>query len=401
VKYAFVRRVLLAVFTVAAGGGLVYVFLPAPAAVDLAAAGRGPLRLTVDQEGKTRIKERYVITAPLAGQMPRIPLKAGDPVEAGKTLLTVIEPVDPALLDDRARSEQEARVKRAEAARLQAQANLKRARATLDYAEKESRRQRTLLQTRSASQSDLDNAVQREQTAAQDVRAGEFGVQVADFELEQAKAALLRSRPHSPGDPDWPRLEVRAPISGKVLHVYEENAEVLTAGTKLVELGDPADLECEIDVLSTDAVKIAPGAKVFLEHWGGERPLLGRVRRVEPAGFTKTSALGVEEQRVWVRVDFTEPLEVRQQLGDAYRVEARIVIWEAENVLKVPAGALFRHDGGWAVFVATEGKAVLRPVRIGHSNGLEAEVLGGLAEGEQVVLHPGDKLKDGSAIAPR
>jgi HlyD family secretion protein len=401
VKYTFVRKVLLAVFTLAAGGGLVYVFLPAPAGVDLAAVGRGPLRLTVDQEGKTRIKERYVITAPLAGQMPRIPLKSGDSVEAGKTLLAVIEPVDPALLDDRARSEQEARVKRAEAARSQADANLRRARATLDYAEKESKRQRNLVQTRSASQSDLDNAVQREQTAIQDVRAGEFGVRVADFELEQAKAALLRSRPHSPGDPDWPRFEVRAPITGRVLHVYEENAAVLTAGTKLLELGDPADLECEIDVLSADAVKIAPGAKAFLEHWGGERPLAGRVRRVEPAGFTKTSALGVEEQRVWVRLDFAEPLEVRQRLGDAYRVEARIVIWEGDNVLKVPAGALFRHDGGWAVFVAAEGKAVLRPVRIGHSNGLEAEVLEGLAEGEQVIQHPGDKIKDGSAIAPR
>jgi HlyD family secretion protein len=392
---------LLAAFALAAAGGLVYVFLPAPVGVDLAVVGRGPLRLTVDQEGKTRIRERYVVSAPLAGQVTRIHLKAGDPIEAGKTLMAVLEPVDPALLDDRARTQQEARVKGAEAARKQADANLDRARATLDYAQKESKRQRTLLQSRSASQADLDNAIQRERTATQDVRAGEFAVQVADFELEQARAALLRTRPHSPGDPDWPRFEIRAPINGKVLHVFQESAAVLTAGTRLVEVGDPADLECEIDVLSPDAVKVVPGAKVFLEHWGGERPLLGRVRRIEPAGFTKTSALGVEEQRVWVLVTFDEPLERWQRLGDGYRVEARIVIWEGEDVLKVPAGALFRHNGDRAVFVAAEGRAVRRPVRIGHSNGLEAEVLEGLAEGEQVVLHPSDKIKDGTAIAPR
>jgi HlyD family secretion protein len=401
VKHAFVRRLLLVTFTLAAAGGLVYVFLPAPIGVDLAVVGRGPLRLTVDQEGKTRIKDRYVVSAPLAGQVPRILLKAGDSVEAGKTLLTVMEPVDPALLDDRARTQQEARVSGAKASRKQAEANLARARTNLEFAEKESKRQRTLLQTRSASQADLDNALQRERTAIQDVRAGEFAVQVAEFELKQAEAALLRTLPHSPGDPNWPRLEIRSPIDGKVLHLHQESAAVVTAGAKLVELGDPSNLECEIDVLSTDAVKIAPGAKVFLEHWGGEGPLVGRVRRIEPAGFTKTSALGVEEQRVWVLVDFADPPEKWQRLGDAYRVEARIVTWEGEDVRKVPAGSLFRHDGGWAVFVASAGKAVLRPVRIGHSNGLEAEVLDGLAEGEQVVLHPSDKIKDGSAIAPR
>jgi HlyD family secretion protein len=232
-------------------------------------------------------------------------------------------------------------------------------------------------------------------------RAAAFSARIAAFELELAKAALLRTQPRSPGENGNARLDIRSPITGCVLDVYQESARMIPLGTELLKLGDTADLECVIDVLSTDAVRISRGAKVYLEHWGGDQPLLGRVRLVEPAAFTKVSALGVEEQRVNVLVDFTEPRARWQALGDAYRVEARIVVWEGEEVLKAPAGALFRSRDGWAVFANVKGRARLTAVTAGRSNGLETQILDGLHEGDPVVLHPSDRIREGVALAPR
>jgi HlyD family secretion protein len=238
--------------------------------------------------------------------------------------------------------------------------------------------------------------------AREEERSAQFAVQVAEYEVEQARAALLQVQPPPPGSSARvTRFEVRSPIDGRVLHVFQESEAVVPAGTRLLELGEPADLEVEIDVLSRDAVRIAPSAKVLLEHWGGDAPLVARVRLIEPAAFLKVSALGIEEQRVYVIADLVDPPAKRARLGDAYRVEARIVLWESDDVLKVPAGALFRRGDGWAVFAVVDGRAELRPVQVGHNNGLEAEVLGGLAEGAAVVLHPSDRIQDGVAVAPR
>ncbi len=382
-------------------GFLAYSFWPRPIEVDVARASRGSLRVTVDEDGKTRIKERYVVSAPLAGQLQRISLRAGDSVVAGKTLLAVIEPSDPGLLDDRSRTQAEARVKAAEAARKQAVARLERARYAHDLAARELQRLRQMVIGRETTYQDLESAEHKERMAQEDMKASQFAIQIADFELDLARAALVRTRPRSPGDADSWRFEIHAPVSGRVLRVFQESFTVVTAGQQLLEVGDPSDLEVEIDVLSSDAVKIAPGAKVILEHWGGDAPLMGQVRVVEPSGFMKRSALGVEEQRVNVIIDFVDPPERRRRLGDAYRVEARIVIWSAESVLKVPSGCLFRRGEDWSVFAIENGIAQLRRVAVGRSNALETEIASGLEEGAVVILHPGDKIQPGIRVIPR
>jgi HlyD family secretion protein len=396
-----IRRLLLAAFLLGVVGLIVYAFLPQPVAVDVTAVRRGPLRVTVEEHGKTRIRDRYVVAAPLAGRLQRVELKAGHAVAAGRTLVAVIEPTDPALLDPRARAEAEARRKAAEAAKSRALSQLDRARVAQEHARNEHARIQRLSQSHSASQAESQEAVTRERTANEDLRTAQFAAQIAEFELELARAALARTQPPSPGEAEAWRVEILAPIDGRVLRVFQESSTVITPGQRLLELGDPNNLEIEIDVLSADAVKIKPGAKVLLEHWGGAEPLQAQVRLVEPAAFTKVSALGVEEQRVWVVADFADPPARRQALGDAYRVEARIVIWEGDNVLKVPAGALVRHGDGWAVYRLLEGRARLQPVEVGPGNGLETEVLGGLSEGDPVLLHPSDKIHDGGAVAPR
>jgi HlyD family secretion protein len=380
---------------------VVYAFLPKPVAVDIAPVRRGPMRLTIDQDGRTRVKDRYVVSAPLAGWLQRITLKPGDEVRASNTLIAVIEPADPMLLDERTRAQAEARLKAADSARSQAAAMLERARAAHTFARSELERLSQLVADKIAPQRELDNATAAERAAAQELKAAQFAAQIAEFEWEQAKAVLMTARPRSTQDAEHAKFEIHSPINGRVLRVFQESATVVQPGARLVAVGDPADLEVEVDVLSSDAVKIPPDAKVILEHWGGERPLLGRVRRVEPAAFTKVSALGVEEQRVWVIIDLTDPPESRGALGDGYRVEARIVIWENANALKVPSGALFRHHNGWAVFVVNGRRAELRPITIGRNNGLEAEVLSGLAESDRVIVYPGDKIRDGVSVAIR
>ncbi len=394
------RRILWGVLGVLALAGLVLAFRPQPVAVDLAVAARGPLRVTVDEDGKTRVKERYVVSAPLFGRLQRIELKPGAKVEAGKTLLAVIEPSLPDLLDARTRAAAQARVAGAEATLKVAQAKLDRARAAheLDKANLTRARQ---LGTGSVSPEELDRYQHLEWMSREDARSAQFALQVAQFELEQAKATLIFGQPPPSAENEAYRFEVRSPIDGQVLRVFQESAAVVPAGTRLLELGDAADLEVEIDVLSRDAVQIPPGAKVILEHWGGAAPLQARVRLVEPSAFLKVSALGIEEQRVYVVADLVTPSEERLRLGDAYRVEARIVLWESDDVLKVPAGALFHHGDGWALYVVTAGRAELRPVQAGHSDGRDTEILGGLAEGEQVILHPNDRIIAGVAVRPR
>lgn len=385
---------------VLAAAFLAYSFWPRPIEVDVAEATRGPLRVTVDEDGKTRIKERYVVSAPLAGRLQRIALRAGAEVKFGDAL-AVIEPGDPTLLDDRARSQAEARVKAAEATRKQAVPKLEHARVAHDLAVKELQRVHRMRIGQAISSQEVESAQYKERMAQEEVKTAQFALQIADFELDLARAALTRTRPRSPGDTDNWRFEIRAPVSGRVLRVFQESSAIVAPGQQLLEVGDPRDLEVEVDVLSSDAVKIAPGAKVILDHWGGESPLRGQVRLVEPSGFMKRSALGVEEQRVNVIIDFLDPFEKRRRLGDGYRVEARIVIWSAGEALKVPSGSLFRRGDDWAVFTLEDGRARLRRVQVGRSNALETEITDGLEEGSVVILHPGDKIQPGRRVAPR
>jgi len=377
---------------------------PPAVEVDLAEATRGDLTVTVDEDGLTRIRERYVVSTPLAGRLVRITLKPGDEVKAGETQLTTLEPTDPQLLDARARAQAEARVRGAEAAYKQAQSQVETAQKKHALAIADEQRASRLFKKNGTSPQNYEHAVYEAQAAAVALRSAELTVQITEFELEQARAALLLA-----GDEDDPkttsddtRFPISAPIDGRVLRVFQESSTVVQAGERLLEIGDPHDLEVAVDVLSTDAVNIKPGAEVRLEHWGGGEPLNGQVRLVEPSAFTKTSALGVEEQRVWIIIDLSDPIEDRAQLGDGYRVEARITTWRGQGIIKVPAGATFRKDRtSWAVFVADGETARAREVERGQSNGIETEILAGLDPGEKVIVHPSDKIADGVKIRTR
>jgi HlyD family secretion protein len=386
-----------------------YGLVPEPVEVDLAQITRGAIRVTVDQDGKTRIRERYVVSTPLAGRLLRIDLDPGDEVTAGETLLATIEPRDPELLDARSIALSEALVKAAEVALTRMVPMLEKARADQEYAEAELNR---TLDARShspqaVSESEFERLRLAFRTSSALLRSATHNEEIARFELEQARSALIRSRPLTSAplgidnsENSW-NFSIRAPINGRVLRVFQESSAVVIGGTPLLELGDPRDLEVEIDVLSRDAVKILPGAQVLLEHWGGPNVLQGQVRLVEPSAFTKISTLGVEEQRVNVIVDLLDPEPDRVALGDGFRVEARIIVQEAADVLKAPTSALFRVGDQWAVFRATDGVAYQQLVKLGLRNGLTAEVLEGLDAGDQVVVHPGDDVAAGTAIRQR
>lgn len=380
---------------------IVWGLLPQPVAIDIARITAGPMRVTVDEEGKTRIKERYTVVAPLTGQMRRIELKPGDLVKPGHTILTVIEAADPALLDARTVVTCKARVNSAKAAKDQSGQMLGRAKVAAEFADTEYHRTKTSFDNRGASDQSLKEAEMQLRTKQAELKAAQFAEQIAQFEMEQAEATLMQVSPGNTGGSEPSRLNVPSPITGSVLNVFRESAGMVSGGAALIELGDPKDLEVVVQVLSRDAVQIRVGADAYLEQWGGEKPLRARVRRVEPAGFTKISALGVEEQRVNVLLDFVDPLELRSMLGDNFRVESRIVVWEKDNVVKAPAGALYRHNGDWAVFRVEHGIARETIIKVGRINPLEAEILEGLSTNDQVILHPGDRVKDGVRVVAR
>ena len=382
-------------------GLLIYGFLPPAVDVDLASATRGPLTVMVEEDGKTRVRERYVVSSPLAGRLLRTSLHSGDLVHTNETVVATIEASESILLDDRARAEAEARLKAAEAHREQAGALIERAKDAETTSRDDLTRAETLYAQKALAAESFDAARLRHRLAAHDLRVAEFNLTIADFERDQAQATLTRFTQRPESQQALFRHEIRSPISGRVFRVFEESATPVIVGARLIELGDPTDLEVEIDVLSVDAVRIKPGTRVQLSHWGGDVPLEARVRIVEPSAFMKTSALGIEEQRVWVIADIVTPPDERQSLGDGFRVEAGIVTWEADDVLKVPAGALFRNGTDWAVFTVRKSRAVLQPVRVGHSNGVETEILAGLSAGDQVILHPSDRVRHGVRTVAR
>lgn len=371
--------------------------IPKPIAIDSETVTSGPLVVSVFEEGKTRIRHRYSILPPVAGYLNRVELRAGAKITQGQTVLATIKAELPSFLDPRAKAQAEARLSAAQAARMQRQAELDRATAALDLGRKDLERSNALLKTGAISRQENDQAKNRAEVLEREQRAAQFAMRVGEFEIQQAEAALLQVE--SPGDGSSVEpIKIVAPVNGFVLNVFEESARVVSPATAIMEVGDLNDLEAEIELLSSDAVGVKEGAEVSIEEWGGSAPLKGRVALVEPGGFTKVSALGVEEQRVRVRVNFVDPIPEGVLLGDRYRVEARIVTWQGENVLQVPTGALFRRGRDWMAFVIKDGVATETKVDIGHNNGIAAEVLGGLSTGDSVIVHPPDTISDGSKV---
>jgi len=352
---------------------------------------RGPMQVTVDEDGETRVRDRFLVTAPVAGRVQRIEIEPGDLVVRGKTVLTRITPAESPLLDPRTRSELQAGVEAATAAVGQARAERQRASTAVERARSTLRRQQELMKAGAIAADALEAAETALASAEDGLRAAEFTERRTEYELQVARARL--SAPNAAGR----SVEVLAPIDGTVLKRLRESEGVVPVGEPLVEIGEPARKEIVADLLSTDAVRVSPGAEVLIEQWGGGHPLHGRVRRVEPSGFMKVSALGVEEQRVNVIVDFADPSDA-VRLGDGYRVEVRIVLWKDDNVIKVPVGALFRQGEGWAVFVVEEGRVRRQTVQLGQRNENVGQITGGLEAGATIVLHPPDTLMDGARV---
>jgi len=375
-----------------------YALQPRPVEVETGVVTRGPLTVHVSEEGRTRIRNRYIVAAPVAGDMQRVTLKPGDRVAASRTVLTRIEPGLAPLLDTRARAQAQARVDGAAAARGRAAETIEMARTALKYAQANWDRVRNNTDKGTISATDRDTFEREAEMKAREVRAAEFALQVADYELAQAKAALLQAGKPDGGGAD---VDVFPPVNGLVLRVLQESATIVTPGTPILEIGDPADLEIEAEILSRDAVAIQPGAEVTVEQWGGDSPLKARVRRVEPAAFTKVSALGVEEQRVLVLSDFAGQTPALKTLGDRYRVEIRVAVWHSDDTLLVPAGALFREGSEWKTFLFDAGNAKAVTVKAGRTDGRLTQVLEGLKSGDEVLLHPPDTVKDGSEVVKR
>jgi HlyD family secretion protein len=385
------RRGALGLLAALVLGFVIRAFLPESIVVDTAAIARGPLEVTIEEDGRTRVRERYVVLAPLGGELDRIELEPGDPVAEGAALASIAPP-PAALLDPDRRAEARARLAAAQARADQATTAARRALDVRDNAAREAARVRALFQGGALAAADRDRAELSERVAESDRRAAELQRQISAAEVETARAALglVTARRAS-------ALPVRAPVAGRVLRVLRESGGPIAAGEPLIELGDPSSLEVVIDVLSVDAVRVVAGQPVRIERWGGERALLGRVARVEPAGFTRLSALGVEEQRVNVVVALAQP---PAELGDGFRVEAEIVTWRDDDVLLAPASAVFRHGPGWAVFAVEGGRAAVRPVELGHRGRRAVEIRAGLAPGDEVVVYPGDRIRAGTRLAP-
>ena len=395
------RWVIWGVIGVALVAGLVYAFQPQPTPVDFATVVRGPLVVTVDEEGETRVRDVFVVSAPVAGRVRRIEVEVGDPVSAQQTAVAELEPIDPAFLDLRSEALAEAALRAAEANKALAEAELSEAEAEFEFAGTEIQRARRLRKTQMISESALDDAERRFKTTRATVATAKARLQVRIFEFERARAQLLSPVQTQSTTGALEYVPLLAPVDGKILRVLHESEGVVEAGDPLVEIGDPTDLEIVVDFLSSDAVKIAPGQRVIIEEWGGGAALSGRVRLVEPFGFTKVSALGIEEQRANVIIDFTSPRAEWQRLGHGYQVEVRVVLWEGTHVLKVPLTALFRHADEWAVFAEVDGRASHRKVKLGQRTGLEVEIVEGVDAGDRVIVSPSDRVTDGVRIRPR
>ncbi len=393
------RRLGLLVFAAAVIAALVWGFMPKSVLVETQPAVRAPLQVTVEEEGKTRVVDRFVVSAPAAGFARRVELDVGDVVRRGHVLLT-LDPLRSTVLDPRARAEAQARVAAAEAALKAAKENVDAAAADASYWKTQLARSRELHESGTISDEELNQAEADSRRTHANLRSAEFSVDVARHDLQAAQTALRHSAAQQAGKPAE-TVAVHAPVGGSVLKVLHESEGVVNAGDSLLEIGNARHLEVVVELLSADAVRTGPGTRVLLERWGGEHPLEGRVRTVEPFGFTKISALGVEEQRVLVIAGIVSPPQEWERLGDGYRVEAKFVLWEEDNVLQVPSSSLFRRGDEWAVFVVNAEHARLRTVQLGRRSGLTAQVLSGIEAGDLVITHPDDEIEDGLEVQPR
>ena len=369
-----------------------------PIDVDVAAVTKGPMLVTINDEGETRVRDMFVISAPINGRLMRINLDAGDRVIAGKTVVARIMPAQPDFLNARSEAETRAQIRSLESAVQSSAARIAQAEADRKLTAANFERIDALYQRGFATKTAQDAARAARDSSAARLTEARGAAESARFELRAARARLMGPSTNSTSSEI---LSVYSPESGSVLRLTHESETPISAGTPIVEIGNPADVEIVTDLLSTDAVKIKPGGRVLIENWGGDKPLTGKVQRIEPFGFTKISALGVEEQRVNVVIDFADPLIARQRLGHVYRVIVKIVEWRGKDVLQAPISALFRNKGQWSAFVKRDGKAGLAPVKIGRMNDERAQILAGLKAGEQVILHPSEKIDDGTRIRLR
>ncbi len=372
---------------------VVYLSWPGSVKVEAVAVERGSLVVSVVEEGKTGIRHRYTVSAPVSGLLNRTSMRAGDAVKAGETELATMNAESSGLLTSRLRATAESQIKAAEAARSLRRTELDRAKVALELAKKQFDRLDRLMPSGGVSQQEWDIAESRMQLASREAKAAEFSLRMAEFELQQA-ASLLIQGDEGGGE----RVRILSPVDGYVLQVHEESARTVLAGTPIMEVGDPEDLEGEVDLFSTDAASVPVGAEVLVEGWGGERPLLGRVALVERSGFTKVSALGVEEQRVKVRIEFTDPVPPGYRLGDRYRIQVRVILRRSEDALLVPLGALFRRGGEWMAFRVEGERAAATRVETGQNDGRFAEVLSGLDEGDMVIIYPPEQVADGVRV---
>jgi HlyD family secretion protein len=387
----------MALILAVASGAAVLALRPEPVPVDVARVTLGPLVTAIEEDGVTRVKDRFVVSAPVTGSLSRLRLEPGDVVREGDPLAEIAPALSP-LLDARTRAEAEARLAAAISALGQARAQTSRANVSKQLGEQELERARKLFAAGSLPAQALEQAEFAARLRAEELSSAEFAAKVASEEVRVARVTLGRDGAGSARDR---HVGVLSPVSGRVLRVQQKSAGVVQAATPLVEVGDPAALDVVVDLLTTDAVNVRAGTAVIIRGWGREQTIAGRVSRVEPSAFTRPSALGVDEQRVNVVVALTDPHELWAALGDGFRVEVRIVLWQAERVAKVPHGAVFRRGDGWAVFRIENGVARLTPVRIGHRGDRDVELTGGLAANTEVAVHPGDRVTDGVRVRPR
>lgn len=395
------RLTLWAVIVVLVIAGVVSAFWPRALAVDIVTVSPGPMVITVGDEGETRVIDVFAVSAPITGKLRRIEAEPGDAVTANETVVAEIEPTDPVLLDPRSEAEAEAQLSAATSAASLARAELEKAEAELQFARSELDRSRELVGKGTISAREMEAAERAFKTSRAAMGVAQANVQVREYELERVRAQLMSPSEMSSRRAGCECVSITSPVDGQVLRILRESEGFVAAGEGLVEMGDPALLEIIVDLLSVDAVKVQPGQAAVVENWGGEQDLEARVRLVEPFGFTKISALGIEEQRVNVVLDIVSPRARWDNLGHGYQVDVQVVLWEEDTVLQIPLTALFRVGDQWAVFVRENGRAVERVVQVGQRTADRAQVVSGLTAGEQVVVYPGESIDDGVMIVGR
>ena len=394
------KRTITSICAAAATGAAVWFAWPQPVPVDFATATRSSMEVTVDDEARTRVRHVYTVSAPLAGTVLRSPREAGDEVRANQTVVAVMQPATPAFHDPRTHEQLQAALAAGESGVRAADADERRAEAALAYAQNELKRAQALFAKDGIARKDLDQAQFNVDTNEAALASAKAQLEFRRNERAAMAVALQNPSGAAAQTNSGAFIQIRAPVSGQVLKLVQQSEAVVPAGAPLIEIGDPLDLEINAELLSTDAVQIKPGAPVHIDGWGGPS-LEGRVRIVEPSGFLKVSALGIEEQRVRTIIDFTDDPETWNRLGHDYRVIVHVVVWKADNVLTIPVGALFRENDNWAVYVHADGRAKTTLVKVGHRNNRSAEILAGLSPADQVVLHPSDRVSNGARIAQR